>query len=379
VWVGAARRQQAGFLGYAPGWNVRGNNFDLLRFAFAFVVYLSHSGGLTGQPSLAPLGTFTSSRTAVACFFVVSGYLIFMSYERSRSLGEYASKRIRRIYPAYVCVILACAFGCAALSELPLSQYFSRDFWRYLGANLVFLNTAAPELPGVFTHNVYHYVNGALWTLKIEVAFYVAVPVLVWIARRVGKVPTLAGVYVLSVAYFIAIGMLAASRRSATLEQVHRQLPGQLSYFVAGAAGFYYGDQLARARWAIVVPLVAAGYVVASWFSPVLRACLEPAALGVFVTWAATILPKLGDFGRYGDLSYGLYIIHYPIVQALTALGAYAASPWLTFGAATILVLVLAALSWHFIEKPMLHKTSHYVLASADEHPSSRSRAAPVN
>ena len=44
----------------------------------------------------------------VDLFFVVSGLLIFMSYERSRSVGRYTENRVRRIYPAYfVTVTLA--------------------------------------------------------------------------------------------------------------------------------------------------------------------------------------------------------------------------------------------------------------------------------
>jgi peptidoglycan/LPS O-acetylase OafA/YrhL len=311
--------------------------------------------------------------------FVVSGFLIFMSYERSRSWRDYATKRFRRIYPAYFVVILTCAFACAALSELPASEYFLSDhWWRYVGANLVFLNTVAPDLPGVFTRNAYHYVNGALWTLKIEVAFYLAVPVLVWIARRFGQLKTLAIVYLLSVVYFVVLGELAAARHSGTLEQLQRQLPGQLSYFVAGGAGYYYSKQL-ESRWGILTPIAVVACGAVWWLPvPVLRACIEPVALAVLVTWAATVAPALGEFGRYGDLSYGLYIVHFPVVQALTAIGLYEVAPWTTFIGATCLVLAFAALSWHFIEKPMLHETSHYVLAAREPRSSARG-AAPVN
>ena len=45
-----------------------------------------------------------------------------------------------------------------------------------------------------------------------------------------------------------------------------------------------------------------------------------PAALAVVVIYAAEILPYLGNFGRFGDMSYGLYIIHYPVLHVIAAL-----------------------------------------------------------
>lgn len=58
------------------------NNFDVLRFTFAFIVFLVHSYALSGAESFAILNKLFSSAIAVKSFFVVSGFLIFMSYEK---------------------------------------------------------------------------------------------------------------------------------------------------------------------------------------------------------------------------------------------------------------------------------------------------------
>ena len=137
----------------------------------------------------------------VDAFFVISGFLIFMSYERTSSLRRYAIKRARRIYPAYLCIILLCAFGLFTLSGLPVDQYFSADWFKYLVANLTFLNFLAPSLPGVFENNLLQAVNGALWTIKIEVMFYCSVPLIVWFAQRFGRLPVLLGLFTLSSLY----------------------------------------------------------------------------------------------------------------------------------------------------------------------------------
>ena len=44
-----------------------------------------------------------------------------------------------------------------------------------------------PSLPGLFAGNPFREVNGALWTLKIEVLFYLVLPVLAWILRAAGR------------------------------------------------------------------------------------------------------------------------------------------------------------------------------------------------
>ena len=73
----------------------------------------------------------------------------------------------------------------------------------------------------------------------------------------------------------------------------------------------------------------------------------------------------LGNFGRYGDLSYCIYILHYQIVKILVSRGWYDASPYGALLLEAQLVVSGAFDSWHLIEKPFLRKSSHYVVAQA--------------
>src|SRR3978361_2505499 len=95
----------------------RTNNLDLVRLLLALVVVLSHMDAIlpTNYWPLQTLIQVFSGTNAVDCFFVISGFLIFQSCRRSRSLLAYSSKRIRRIYPGLVVVILICAVGVAPL------------------------------------------------------------------------------------------------------------------------------------------------------------------------------------------------------------------------------------------------------------------------
>jgi peptidoglycan/LPS O-acetylase OafA/YrhL len=334
--------------------------FRLLRFAFAFIVFYYHTHALSGSPELAGLSRWLSADIAVQSFFVVSGFLVFMSYENSASVREYFSKRARRIYPAYFTVVAAAALGGVLITTLPASEYFSAAWLRYVAANLAFLNFLAPELPGVFQGNPLPAVNGALWTLKIEVMFYIAVPVIAWACARLGRWQILAALYALSVAYVLGADYLAQKTGRELYVQLGRQLPGQLCYFLAGAACYYFRDTFARyGRQCFPVALA----ILLLPLPNAIQTVLEPAALGVFITYLAIGARYLGNFGYYGDLSYGIYIIHFPVLQTLIALGVFEGNPYLAVALATVIVLGTAYASWHLVEKPFLRKSSHYVVA----------------
>ena len=175
------------------------NNFDLLRFLFAVTVFLVHSYVLSGANSLSILTKLLSSELAVQCFFIVSGFLIFMSYEKTAHNGRFFVKRARRIYPAYFSVVLICALIGSVLTTYSFSEYWSFPTLKYIVANLFFLNFLAPNLPGLFEGNTLQAVNGALWTLKIEVMFYLLVPLAVMAFRRFGQLQALFFLYVGSV------------------------------------------------------------------------------------------------------------------------------------------------------------------------------------
>lgn len=336
---------------------LQSNNFDLLRFAFAFVVFLFHAHALSGVQELALFSRYLSSDIAVKSFFVVSGFLIFMSYENAGSVSGYFGKRIRRIYPAYAFVILASALLGSVFSSYGLSDYLSLPLLKYIAANLLFLNFLQPDLPGLFQHNLLQAVNGALWTLKIEVMFYLLVPLAVMAFKRMGRFPVLVILYVGSVIYSAAMGALAAQSGSGLYLELQRQVPGQLCFFVAGAAGYYYFHYLSRYALPLMAAAVAA-FMLQDWLPWM---AVQPLALGMVVVYVACFIPRLGNFGRYGDFSYGMYIIHFPILQLLIAYGGFEDAPWLALLTAMALVMVAAMLLWHFIEKPFLRRSSHYV------------------
>lgn len=337
------------------------NNFDLIRFVLSFAVYFLHVYTLSGREEFAWFWDVISSHYVLHSFFVVSGYLVIASFENSRSARDYYGKRIRRIVPAYFTVITLLVLLGALVGSLPPREYFlSLQTWKYYFWNLLFLNFAAPDLPGVFTHNPLQAVNGALWTLKVEVIFYALVPVLVWTLRRYGKLWILVSLYLFAVGWMVGFDYLYRATGNVFYAKLALQTPGELAYFMGGGLLFYYGKQLSRALpW-----LAAASTVFLLVKLPGLMAVLGPMALSIVVIYLAVQAPFVGNFGKFGDMSYGLYITHYPLTQYMVSIGAFNRDPYFAMFLTLFISLALAYVSWHVIEKPFLKRGSHYVVVN---------------
>lgn len=343
------------------------NNFDLLRLVFAVTVGLVHAYKLSGFQQLGWITYYLSSIVAVKSFFVISGFLIFMSFERSSSLRAYFSKRIRRIYPAYFTIVIFCAVGLLAFSSKGVGEYFSYAWVKYVAANLVFLNFICPTLPGVFESNKMAAVNGALWTLKIEVMFYLVVPLIVLLFRKFSRFSIIILIYCSSVIYATLMTLLAERTSAGIFIELGHQLPGQLSYFIAGAFFYYYLPLFEK--YVIYFLVVAVSALILNKFYPL--PIIEPFALATVVIFFGLFL-YIGNFSKYGDFSYGFYIIHFPIIQILLCSGLFRERPWYFLVGVIVITTGCATAMWHFVEKRFLFRNSHYI---ATIHSSEQERA----
>ncbi len=334
------------------------NNFDHIRLFLAIGVFLFHTAELTQLPDLTFLKELINVTVAVHSFFIVSGFLIFMSFERSSSLKSYLSKRLRRIAPGYIAVIVTLFLTLSLLSDLSLSAYFSSaDSWSYLLTNLATLNFLHPTLPGVFENNYLPAVDGSLWTIKVEVAFYLSVPIIAYFYRWFKPTTVLVTIFILSALYFYAMGNLALHYNNSFFYMLQHQLPGQMLFFSGGALLYYHHTLFKKYQHQLFIAAVIA-YTSQSFF-PFYP--LYAITLSIIVIYLATSLRYLGHIAKHGDLSYGIYIWHFPLVQVFIALGLFTSNVWLSFTGLTLILFTTAWLSWHYIEKPFLSKKSHYV------------------
>jgi peptidoglycan/LPS O-acetylase OafA/YrhL len=67
-----------------------------------------------------------------------------------------------------------------------------------------------------------------------------------------------------------------------------------------------------------------------------------------------------GNFSKHGDFSYGVYIVHWPILQTMVAFHLYRLNPFVFLALAVTLIFLAAFLMWHLVEKRFLASSSHY-------------------
>jgi peptidoglycan/LPS O-acetylase OafA/YrhL len=149
-------------------WERRENNFDFMRLSLAVLVIYSHGYALgLGSEVHEPFVRFTRGQVsggviAVDAFFVMSGFLIAASAQRSRGVGSFLRKRVARIYPAFLVAALL-----TALLIVPVSgrQFLYGGYLARIG-DFLWKTTWLTEFSytGVFADNPFpNVINGSTW------------------------------------------------------------------------------------------------------------------------------------------------------------------------------------------------------------------------
>ncbi len=329
---------------------------DGLRALAVLPVILFHAG----------FGLFSGGYVGVDVFFVISGYLITGIILKERLAGRFSllrfyERRARRILPALFLVVLCClplawrwmlpgelaAFGRSLVAvALFVSNLL---FWRTTG----YFDLAAEEKPLLHT-----------WSLGVEEQFYVAFPLLVAVAWRLG---------------LRGLGLLLAGLAAASFLFSEWLIPRD------AAAAFFVAPT--RAWELLAGALLALRSVSAPWRQPLGRATREAGAAAglalilapVFLfdantpfpgryalvpvagtllvlafatpqTWAGRLL-TLRAMLWVGAISYSAYLWHQPLFAYARLMAGQPPAP-VVFAALAVLSLALAHLSWRFVENP---------------------------
>lgn len=327
----------------------RDNNLNLIRALAACAVLISHAypialGPEAAQPLKALTG-YTLGTIAVFAFFVISGFLIAQSFERTRSRKRFVQARFLRLWPGLiVSIVLVAVLLGPLVSTLPVGRYFADPgVWSFMLRNLTLVSVQY-TLPGVFETQPYTTVEGSIWTLIYEALFYVGVFVL-GVLSLLGRPRAMALIFAAYLALFFAVQVSGVS------------LPGKAANLLALALPFAVGTGFYI--WRSVVPLsllLAVGLAGLAWLAhdTALYAPIFTIALGYAVFWAAYVPGGvLRLYNRLGDYSYGIYIYAFPLQGFVIWLWG-PMSPEMNILLSLPLVLIPSILSWHLIEKPSL-------------------------
>lgn len=326
------------------------NNFDFIRLFAAVLVIFSHSYPLTlGSDEYELLfrltkGELTFGNLAVYIFFIVSGFLITMSFDKTKDVIYYSKSRIIRIFPALIFVVLLTTFIIGPLvTTLSVKSYFSQyETYNYL--KMISLTVWVDKLPGVFVGNELQSVNGSLWTLGFEVAFYIVVGLL-GILKSLNKIVIFTLFYLsLVLSFFGPPSWLNYGEYFGVTFDY--QLVNLFRFFSAGMLIYLFRDKIIiNKSFAIFsLAMLITSYLMGQFILGFLF-------FGSYLLFYFAFVPikKISNINKFGDFSYGLYIYAFPIQQTVSYL--YDISPFLNFVISLPLTLLCAFISWHLVEK----------------------------
>ncbi|KKW93199.1 acyltransferase family protein [Sphingobium chungbukense] len=274
--------------------------------------------------------SFLGGNYRVLLFFTISGFAIFFTLDRIGTVADFAVNRFARLYPAYL---------VAMLLTLGI-EYLARASQLLIGPGAILANFTMLQgfafLPEV---------DGAYWTLTVEIAFYFCmVAIWKWVGLKRLE-PVLLGWLALRWLYALWPGM----PERIVMLLVLRYLP----FFIIGILS--YRVWAGQRRWRQQVPYAALALLsIATVDSPdiSLAGIILLAAFAALVAGRLRFL-RLRPLVWMGGISYSFYLIHQHVgfvVMLKMAEAGY--SPWTGFAAAFAVALGLGTLINRCVERP---------------------------
>lgn len=279
------------------------NNFDGLRLIAAFMVLWSHMFALSGRVEPQPVWGHSVGNIGVLMFFSISGYLVTASWRSDPNLVRFLIRRSLRIIPGLAVAGLA-AF--AVVGKLGL-----------LG----------------FPDNKHSLLNGSLWTIPFEVYCYLILAGVALVLPRRG-IPLL----------LIMLAGFLFNQDSPRSTLWHFGL-----FFAMGAilqehrAARSHGSTIAMITLGAILVVLGNVYLALAFIVPPLT-----------ILAGERTSPWISRAGRFGDLSYGVYLYAWPVQQLVVVWLGEQAHFMSLLTVSSLITLTCAMASWRYVEKPAI-------------------------
>jgi len=332
------------------------NNFDLIRIVSAALVIINHSvAHLDLQTPF--LFKMVQQFQRVPMFFVMSGYLLSASFERNNNLKNYFTNRLLRIYPAlWACLI----FTVVVFALIGRVNFFNSETLPWFFSQMLGI-IYTPHFLLNFGFGSY---NGSLWTILVELQFYIALPIIYFLSTLFSKkflkekTSDLYFYFLFALSVLLAICLklyFPSDGLESKVEKVIRYtfLP-HIYIFMSGIllqrlkiykSDFVFGKGL---YW-------AAAYLLFVYLVPdsAFKAVIAMMVLAVFTISIAYSKPGIATkFLNNRDISYGVYLYHGMLLTLLVQFNMKGSGYYLLLVA--VVTFILACLSYKFVELPAM-------------------------
>ncbi len=352
--------------GTAPGDRSFRPDVQGLRAVAVLLVVLYH----------ADVPDLTGGFVGVDVFFVISGFVITGLLLRERhstgrtSLFSFYARRCRRILPAATLVVVVTVVAAYVLLGV-VAGSSSADDGRWAAAFLANVHFERVGTNYLLSQSLPSPLQN-YWSLSVEEQFYLVYPTLFLVVARLAtgvslraRLATMLTV-VIALSYWLSIVQTASHPAAAYFSPFTRAWELALGALVAVGTGWLKqvpSQVAALVTWAGLAAIVAAavafntqtaypGSLVAV---PVVGAALIIAGGAAMPRWGAEALLGLRAFTWLGDLSYSLYLWHWPI---LIIPAEYSGKATLSVGTnflLLLLALVVSFVSYRAVENPIRH------------------------
>lgn len=330
--------------------DLRNNNFDFFRLLFATFVVITHSYVLTGNDQIdflfqATAGKISLSYIGVRGFFIISGYLIFQSLSRSKNILDYLWKRFLRLFPGLTVMLIFTLCLVPLVYDnwgKPLLQ--NDSYLTYLPHNLI-LYTPQFTIDGVFESNPFKSsINGSLWTIQYEFTLYLILLLLYFVRNNSVLIKILLSISVFSL-------LLGNTIFYEFLKIYDAHLLEFGYFFFSGSllSAWGFGQIGNKNKYILLFMSILIMSIPFASFS-FLKFLTLPVVIILASTSSTTFINSIGK--RIGDLSYGIYIYAFPIQQTIVHFTKCNTIQLVI--SSLITTIIIAALSWHLVEKKAL-------------------------